>query len=197
MSSGSTSVAGITGTPAAIATRRALALSPSMRIVSARRPDEGDAGGGAGVDEVGVLGQQAVARMDRVGAAHLGDADDLGDRQVGGDRPEPLADAIGLVRLEAVQAELVLLGEDRDRALAHLVGGPHDPDGDLAAVGDQDLLEARHRRQSPAWRQDSVKARYAALQRHYAADRDCLKCRRTGATIYGTPSVAAADLSLP
>ncbi len=38
MSSGSTSVAGITGTPAAMATRRALALSPSIRMVSARGP---------------------------------------------------------------------------------------------------------------------------------------------------------------
>ena len=38
MSSPSTSVAGITGTPAAIATFRALALSPSARIVSAFGP---------------------------------------------------------------------------------------------------------------------------------------------------------------
>ena len=37
-SSPSTSVAGMTGTPASIATRRALALSPSARIVSARGP---------------------------------------------------------------------------------------------------------------------------------------------------------------
>ncbi len=38
MSSPSTSVAGITGTPAAIATLRALALSPSLRMVSAVGP---------------------------------------------------------------------------------------------------------------------------------------------------------------
>jgi hypothetical protein len=38
MSSPSTSVAGITGTPAAMATLRALALSPSARIVSAFGP---------------------------------------------------------------------------------------------------------------------------------------------------------------
>ncbi len=38
MSSPSTSVAGITGTPAAMATFRALALSPSARIVSALGP---------------------------------------------------------------------------------------------------------------------------------------------------------------
>ncbi len=38
MSSPSTSVAGTTGTPASIATLRAEALSPSIRIVSARGP---------------------------------------------------------------------------------------------------------------------------------------------------------------
>jgi hypothetical protein len=42
------------------------------------RADEGDAGRFAGIDEIGVLGQKPVARVDRVGAAHLGDADDLG-----------------------------------------------------------------------------------------------------------------------
>jgi hypothetical protein len=38
MSSPSTSVAGMTGTPASIATRRAEALSPKARMVSARGP---------------------------------------------------------------------------------------------------------------------------------------------------------------
>ena len=38
MSSPKTSVAGMTGTPAAIATRRALALSPNWRMVSAFGP---------------------------------------------------------------------------------------------------------------------------------------------------------------
>ena len=113
------------------------------------RADEGDAGRLAGVDEVGVLGEEAVAGVDGVGARHLRHADDLGDREVGGDRAEAFADAVGLVGLEAVQRELVLLGEDRDRPLAHLVRGAHDADGDLAAVGDQDLREGRHAALSP------------------------------------------------
>ena len=103
----------------------------------------------AGVDEVGVFRQEAVARMDRIRAAHLRHADDLGNREVGGHGTEPLADPVGLVGLEAVEAELVLLGEDRDRPLAHLVRRPHHPDGDLAAVGDQDLVEGGHWRASP------------------------------------------------
>jgi hypothetical protein len=43
-----------------------------------------------------------------------------------------------------VQAELVLFGIDRDRPLAQLVGRAHDADRDLAAVGDEDLLELGH-----------------------------------------------------
>jgi hypothetical protein len=65
---------------------------------------------------------------------------------VGLDGAEPLADAVGLVRLEAVEAELVLLGVDGDGALAQLGRRAHDADGDLATVGDQDLLELGHGR---------------------------------------------------
>ena len=110
--------------------------------------DEGDARGVAGIDEAGVLRQKAVARMDRIGPGLLGHADDLWDREIGLDRPQPLADAVGLIGLEAVQPELVLFGEDRDGLLSHLVGRAHDADGDLAAIGDEDLLEFWHRERS-------------------------------------------------
>ena len=88
--------------------------------------------------------------MDGVGARFLRHPDDLGDRQIGGDRPQhlavgQLADLIGLVRLEAVQGDLVLLGEHRDGAAAELVGGAEHADGDLRAVGDEDFLD-RHER---------------------------------------------------
>ena len=106
--------------------------------------DEGDAGFVAGIDEIGVFREQPVARMDRVGAGHLGDADDLFDAQIGGDGAQPFADAVGLVRLEAMQAQLVFFGVDGDGFLPHLVGRPHDPDGDFATVGNQDFLEVGH-----------------------------------------------------
>ncbi len=82
--------------------------------------------------------------MDGVGAGLLRHPDDLGDRQIGGDRPQHLAvgqptDLVGLVRLEPVEGELVLLGEDRHGGAAELVGGAEDADGDLRAVGDEDL----------------------------------------------------------
>ena len=108
------------------------------------RADEGDAVGLAGLGEVGILRKQPVAGMDRVGARLPGDADDLVDREIRLDRPEPLADPVGLVGLEAVQAELVLLGEDRDGRHAELVRGARDADGDLAAVGDENLAELGH-----------------------------------------------------
>jgi hypothetical protein len=82
--------------------------------------------------------------VDRIRARGLGHPDDLGDRQIGGDRAQPLADAIRLVGLEPVQAQLVLFGEHRDRALAQFVGRPHDADRDLAPIGDQDFLELGH-----------------------------------------------------
>src|SRR6056297_2783093 len=82
--------------------------------------------------------------MDRVGPAVAGHADDLLDREIGGDWPHPFTDAIGLVGLEPVQAQLVLVGKDRDGALAQLIGGAHDADGDLAPVGDQDFREVGH-----------------------------------------------------
>ncbi len=109
-----------------------------------RRADEDDAVFGAGFRQRRIFGQEAVARMNGVGAGFLRHADDFGDRQVGFDRPEDLAvghfaDLVGLVGLEAVQRQLVFLGEDRDGADAELVGGPEHPDGDLRAVGDENL----------------------------------------------------------
>ncbi|MPL71091.1 hypothetical protein SDC9_16859 [bioreactor metagenome] len=113
------------------------------------RADEGDAGLVAGFDEIGVFGQQPIARVDRVGARFLCDADDLGDREIGAHGAQPGADAVGLVRLETVQGELVFLGIDGDGLLAEFIGSPHHADGNLAPVGDQNLAE--HHGPSPQW----------------------------------------------
>ena len=82
--------------------------------------------------------------MDRIRAAGLGHADHLVNAQIGGNRPQILTDAVGLIRFETVQAQLVFLRENGDRFLAHLVGGPHDADGDFTTVGDKDLAEFGH-----------------------------------------------------
>ena len=91
---------------------------------------------GAGVNEIGVFGQQAITGVDRVSAAILGDADNLFDAQVGRDGTHALADAVGFVRFKAVQRQLVLFGINRDGFLAHFVCSTHDADGDFTAVCD-------------------------------------------------------------
>ena len=109
----------MTGTPVRDGelARGDLVAEPPHRL--GRGADEGDAGGGAGLGELRAFGEEAVARMDGVGARALGDAQDFGDGEIRLDRPErPLemraaADLVGLVGLEAVQRELVLLGEQR------------------------------------------------------------------------------------
>ena len=115
----------------------------------ARRADEGDAGLAAGVDEFRALRQQAVAGMDRVRAGDPGDAQDLLDRQIGLDRPHVLvemraaADLIALVRLEAVEGQLVLLRPDRHRPEPELVGGAEHANGDFGSVGDENLTDGQ------------------------------------------------------
>ncbi len=108
-----------------------------------RGTDEGDARLLARPREVGVLGQEAVAGVHGVGPALARHTDDLRHVQVGPDRGAPLTDLVGLVGLDAVDAVAVLPREDRDGPGAELGGGSEGADGDLAAVGDQDLLEHR------------------------------------------------------
>jgi len=74
----------------------------------------------------------------------LGDADDFLDREIGRHRPQPLADAVGLVGLEPVQRQLVFFGIDGNRPLAELGRRPHHADRDLATVRHKDLAEFGH-----------------------------------------------------
>ena len=61
------------------------------------------------------------------------------DVEVRPDRLAGLADAVRLVGLEAVQGEAVFVRVDGDGADAEFVGRAEDADGDLAAVGDEQL----------------------------------------------------------
>ena len=118
--SASTSVDGLdadasVGTPAALAAAIARALLPVSVEHVGGRADEGDAGVGAGLGERGVLRQEAVAGVDRVGAGLHGDRDDRLGVEVGAHRVAALADLVGLVGLQPVLGPAVLVGEDRDR----------------------------------------------------------------------------------
>ncbi len=106
-----------------------------------RRADEGDPGPVAGLGELGVLREEAVAGVDGVDVLSARQVDDLVDGEVGIDRPFPLADQVGLVGLVAVQREPVLLRVDRHGTDPQLGAGAEDANRDLAAVCCHDLLE--------------------------------------------------------
>jgi hypothetical protein len=65
------------------------------------------------------------------------DAQNIVNGEVGLDRPFVAADEISLVGFRPMQREAILLRVDRHGTQAELGGAPHDPDGDLATVGDQ------------------------------------------------------------
>ncbi|CUK10209.1 hypothetical protein PH7735_03425 [Shimia thalassica] len=82
--------------------------------------------------------------MDRIRATFLGHADDLVNREICRNRPHPLANPIGLVRLETVQRQLVLFRENSNRPLPHLIRSAHHTDRNLTTVRYQNLVEVRH-----------------------------------------------------
>ena len=99
-------------------------------------PDESGVEDGLG--EVGVLGQEAVAGVEGVGAGVGRGGEQLGDVQVGV-RGRVAAQGVGLVRGGDVQGVGVDVRVDGDGGQLRVVAGPGDPDGDFTAVGDQDL----------------------------------------------------------
>jgi hypothetical protein len=104
------------------------------------RSDENEPGVRASLREVGILGKESVARMGGTGAGGLRRLDDGFDVQIAVLRRRR-ADEHGLVGERHVHGITVGVGEHRHRSQAHALGGAHDPAGDLAAVGDQQLVE--------------------------------------------------------
>ena len=104
--------------------------------------DEDDPFSGERVSEGGALGEEAVAGMHRFRAGLLAGGDDLVDQKIGL-RGRRRADGDRLVGHFDVQRVLVGFRIDGDRFHAHLARGLDDAAGDLAAVGDQNLVEHR------------------------------------------------------
>ncbi len=92
--------------------------------------------------EGGVLGEEPVPGVDRIGAAAGEHAQDevYGEVALG---CRLASESVGLVCHTNVKGVLVELGVDGDRSDAELAAGPDDPHGDLAAVGDEHLVEHR------------------------------------------------------
>ena len=104
-----------------------------------RRPDPGQAGVEDGLGEVGVLGEEAVAGVDGVGAAAAGDVEQPGDVEVGLRRRWRRAGCTP--RRRAARAARRRRGRRRRRPRRRpgVGAGVDDAEGDLAAVGDEDL----------------------------------------------------------
>ena len=105
-----------------------------------RRADEPDVARVANLGEIRALGEEPVARVDRVGAGDFRGTDDGGDVQVAR-RARRRADADVFIGEPHVERVLVGLGVDGHGLDAELAARHDDAQCDLAAVGDQDLLE--------------------------------------------------------
>ena len=72
------------------------------------------------------------------------DTNNLINGKISLNRAHAFADAVSLVGLKPMEPQLVLFRKDSDRLFAHFVGCTHNPDGNLAAVCDEDFLEFGH-----------------------------------------------------
>ena len=105
-----------------------------------RRADEDDLLPLEPPGEIRVLGEEAVAGMDGLGARPPDGLDDAVHVEIAL-RGRRGPDEDRLVGEADVEGGAVRLGIDGDARDAHLPAGPDDADGDLAAVRDQDLAE--------------------------------------------------------
>ena len=173
-------VPGTIGTPAARHQLAGAGLGAHGLDRARRRADEDDPGLLAGLGEGRVLGEEAVAGVDRLGARLAGDLEDLLDVQVALGR-RGAAQEVGLGRAADVQGVAVDLGVDGHRGDAELVQRAADADGDLAAVGDQDLREHGAGRLSVADRAAAQLVRpagkFAQGSRRGRVVASCARCR--------------------
>ena len=138
-------VPGMIGTPAAFIRSRASVFEPIASIASGGGPIQVSPAVVDGAGEGGVLGEEPVAGVDRLGSGPRGRLDDLLlvqvalGRSTGTEQP-------GLVGNTNVQGSAVGLRVDGHRGDLELAQRPEDADGDLAAVGDEDFREGAHGR---------------------------------------------------
>ncbi len=125
---------GTTGTPAATAISRAASLRPILSITSALGPTSVMPAASTARAKRGTLGEEAVARVDRVRAGLDRGRDDGVDVEVARDPHRVVGRA-------HVRGGAVRLGEDRDRADAEVVRRAHDAQRDLATVGDEQGMD--------------------------------------------------------
>ncbi len=79
--------------------------------------------------------------MDRIDAFFLRQRDNAVNVEIRGDRAFALADEVGFIRLETMEAEPVLLRKDGHGAQPEFGARAEDADRDFAAVGREQFLE--------------------------------------------------------
>ena len=112
-------------------------LQPHGADGGGRRADPDQTGGHDSLGEVGILGQEAIAGMDGLGARGLCGGEHLRRVQIGF-ACRGRADQDGLIGLPDMQGLRIGLGIDGDGPDAHATGGAEHAAGDLATIGDQD-----------------------------------------------------------
>ena len=122
------------------AARRDEILSPMTSIASGGGPIHVTPAAIERAGEVGVLGEEAVARVHAVGARRAHRVEDrLGvEVALGRGLAAERVRLVGVAHVLGVAVELGVHGDGRD---AELAARPHDADRDLASVRDQDLRE--------------------------------------------------------
>ncbi len=116
-----------------------------------RRADEGDAVGGKRIGKIGILGEEAVAGVHRLGAGAPARLDDLLGDQIGFAR-RSRAEQHGFIGQADVAGVGVGLGIDSNGADTHAPGGPDDTAGDFSAIGNEDLGEHAQSSIQLGWR---------------------------------------------
>ena len=118
-------------------------MTPGSNLVShrldgcGRGTDPGDAGPGYRLGEPGVLGEKAIAGMNRIGPSGRRDLEDLLGVEVGlGSRCR--AHVPGFISQLHMQRVTIEVGIDGNRVDAHLLGSADDPHRDLSPVGNKE-----------------------------------------------------------
>jgi hypothetical protein len=118
-----------------------LSRRPGRRLVAHHpdrfggRPDEDKARSGDGFGEARILGQKAIARMDRAGAGLARGSNDRINVQIAlaGGRRSDMDRFVGKMHRQAI---FVRIAEHSDGPQIEFLCGADDPYGDLAAIGD-------------------------------------------------------------
>ena len=136
------------GNPAVFCQRLGLRLVAEQVERIRRRADEDDAFLDTAPGQRGVLAEEAVTGMNGVASGRLGGSDHRLDVEIG---PRAAAgDFVGRVCGADMHRLRIVGGMDRDGGEPGIARRARDTDGDLAAVGDQKLVE-RHGRSDGPW----------------------------------------------